>query len=195
MSGIATATAAMVAAAEPHPAKILETRKTVPGLRLFDKWGVLIGGGVNHRIGLYDMVMIKDNHIAAAGGIQAAVQRCEEYLQQQGLGHIPIEVETRTLEEVDEIVRILDSGAAPHVKRVMLDNMTRLDGAQPGGVDVSTLREAVARISGRMDTEASGNVVLSTVAAIAATGVTFISCGSLTHSVAALDISLNIETQ
>jgi nicotinate-nucleotide pyrophosphorylase (carboxylating) len=98
MSGIATATAEMVAAAEGHPAQILETRKTVPGLRVIDKWAVLLGGGANHRIGLYDMMMIKDNHIAAAGGIAAAVAKAEAYIQSHGLGPMEVEVETRTLQ-------------------------------------------------------------------------------------------------
>ncbi|GIL94792.1 hypothetical protein Vretimale_941 [Volvox reticuliferus] len=108
MSGIATATAAMVSALDGLPTKVLETRKTAPGLRLLDKWAVLIGGGTNHRMGLYDMMMIKDNHIAAAGGIRAAVQRAEDYIRDQGLGSsMSIEVETSDLAEVDEVVEIL----------------------------------------------------------------------------------------
>ncbi|KAG2483039.1 hypothetical protein HYH03_018068 [Edaphochlamys debaryana] len=219
MSGIATATAAMVAAVQglPRPTRVLETRKTAPGLRLVDKWAVLIGGGSNHRMGLYDMMMIKDNHVAAAGGITAAVRRAEEWIKAQGLGDsLAIEVETRTLEEVDEVVGLLKEAraareaeaagqAAPggegaplpavHVTRVMLDNMARRDPGAEGGVDVSMLAEAVGRIGDLADTEASGNVTLASLPTIAATGVTFVSVGALTHSVTALDISLNIETQ
>jgi nicotinate-nucleotide pyrophosphorylase (carboxylating) len=186
MSGIATLTAAMAAAAAP--ARILETRKTAPGLRLLDKWAVRIGGGENHRMGLYDMVMIKDNHIAAAGGITAAVTRTAEYLRAHGLVGMPVEVEASTLDDVREALRSCPGGEgasdAACVTRIMLDNM-----------DVETMRAAVAMVGGRVETEASGNVTLATVPSIAATGVTFISSGALTHSVAALDISLNIEGQ
>lgn len=191
MSGIATATAAMVAAAAGHKAKIQDTRKTAPGLRLLDKWAVALGGGTPHRMGLYDMMMIKDNHIAAAGGIRQAVTAAESYIQQHGLDDVQIEVETTSLEEVQELLEVVQSGA-PHVTRVMLDNMTRLDPSCPGGVDVSRLQQAVSVIAGRLATEGSGNVTLQTVAAIAASGVDFISVGALTHSVKALDISLNI---
>mmetsp|Transcript_44148 Transcript_44148/g.114367 ORF Transcript_44148/g.114367 Transcript_44148/m.114367 type:complete len:317 (+) Transcript_44148:90-1040(+) len=198
MGGIATATAAMVAETEGFPAKVLETRKTVPGLRMLDKWAVLIGGGQNHRMGLYDMIMIKDNHVAAAGGITAAVERAQAYLQERGMS-MGIEVETRTLEEVAEVVGILDAqaaeGVANPVTRVMLDNMTRLDAAAEGGIDVSMMQQAVELLGGRVETEGSGNVTLSTAKRIASTGVTFISVGALTHSVQALDISFNIETQ
>uniref|UniRef100_A0A7S0WZN1 Nicotinate-nucleotide pyrophosphorylase [carboxylating] n=1 Tax=Chlamydomonas leiostraca TaxID=1034604 RepID=A0A7S0WZN1_9CHLO len=196
MSGIATATRAMVAAATAggHSPKILETRKTAPGLRLLDKWAVLIGGGHNHRMGLYDMMMIKDNHVTAAGGVTQAIARAEAYIRDQGLQQqgMRIEVETRTLAEVDEVVAALDAGQAPHVTRVMLDNMTKHDPSQPGGLDVSLLSEAVARLGGRVESEASGNVVVETVGAFAAAGVTHISVGALTHSVRAMDISLKI---
>ncbi|KAF5836838.1 quinolinate phoshoribosyltransferase [Dunaliella salina] len=192
MSGVATATAAMVK--EAQASKILETRKTVPGLRLLDKWAVLIGGGHNHRMGLFDMMMIKDNHVTAAGGIPAAIARAEAYIADKGLqGKMPVEVETRTLEEVEQCVHELASGRAPHVSRVMLDNMTRLDASCPGGIDVTMLQQAVARINGAVETEASGNVVQETVGRIASTGVTYISVGSLTHSVKAQDISLKIQ--
>lgn len=199
MGGIATATAAMVAETEGYPAKVLETRKTVPGLRLLDKWAVLIGGGQNHRMGLYDMIMIKDNHIAAAGGITAAVQRAQSYLKDREMS-MGIEVETRTLEEVREVMELIDSqaaggGEANPVTRVMLDNMTKMDPANDSGIDVSMMQEAVALVGGRVETEGSGNVTLSTIKRIASTGVTYVSVGALTHSVAALDISFNIETQ
>lgn len=181
MSGIATATAAMVAAAAP--ARILETRKTVPGLRVLDKWAVLIGGGENHRMGLFDMVMIKDNHIAAAGGITQAVIRTGRFLRERGMVGTPVEVEASCLEEVAEALECCPGGSAEEtcVTRIMLDNM-----------DVESMRQAVAMVAGRAETEASGNVTLSTVPTIASTGVTFISSGALTHSVKALDISLNI---
>lgn len=182
MSGISTATRAMARAAAP--AKILDTRKTAPGLRLVDKWAVRLGGGQNHRHGLYDMILIKDNHIAAAGGIREAIARARQYRQRRGLD-VLIEVETRTLEEVDLAV---DEGG---IDWILLDNMVRLHG--DGFVDVSMLNEAVSRVGGRFKTEASGNVTLETVRAIAATGVDYISSGALTHSVSALDISLKID--
>ncbi|WIA22958.1 hypothetical protein OEZ86_009885 [Tetradesmus obliquus] len=195
MSGIATATAAMVAAAAGHKAQILDTRKTAPGLRLLDKWAVALGGGTPHRMGLYDMMMIKDNHIAAAGGISQAVAAAEAYIQQHGLDQVQVEVETSSLEQVQQILDVIASGAAPHVTRVMLDNMTRRDASCPGGVDVSLLKQAVAKIAGKVQTEASGNVTLQSVAEIASSGVDFISVGALTHSVMALDISLNVVTR
>ncbi|KAI8469620.1 MAG: Quinolinate phosphoribosyl transferase [Monoraphidium minutum] len=207
MSGIATATAAMVAAVGGTGTRILETRKTAPGLRLLDKWAVLLGGGANHRMGLFDMMMIKDNHIAAAGGIRQALERAEAFIREQGLtGKLKVELETRTLEEVDLALQILGSGDAPHVTRVMLDNMARRDASLPGGVDVSMLRAALAKVAAhnaaagaagtpRVETEASGNVTLESVAAFAGAGVDYVSVGALTHSVAALDISLNIETE
>ncbi|GAQ83108.1 Quinolinate phosphoribosyl transferase [Klebsormidium nitens] len=189
MSGIATATRKMAEAAKP--ARILETRKTAPGLRLIDKWAVLIGGGENHRMGLFDMVMIKDNHIAAAGGIEGAVEGAREYLRENNLD-MGVEVETRTLAEVEAVLGCLGEGRG-RVTRVMLDNMVTV--SPDGGVDTDMLRTAVKLIDGRCETEASGNVTLATVNAIGATGVTFISSGALTHSVTALDISLNIDTE
>lgn len=191
MSGIATATTAMVKATQGHTARILETRKTVPGLRLLDKWAVLIGGGQNHRMGLYDMIMIKDNHIAAAGGIAAAVHGAEAYMSKRSLA-LPMEVEASSLGQVQEVLGLLSSEPQCMVTRIMLDNMIRIDSA--GNVDVSLIQAAVKLVNGRVETEASGNVTLETVGIIAATGVSFISCGALTHSVLALDISLNIET-
>lgn len=177
----------------PSP-QILETRKTIPGLRLLDKWAVLIGGGSNHRMGLFDMIMIKDNHVTAAGGIVPAIQRAEGYLADKGIADVPIEVECRTMEEVKEVIGYLDAHkATTKVSRIMLDNMTRKDSAQPAGIDVSLLKDAVALIGGRVETEGSGNVTLETVGQIATSGVDFISSGALTHSVKALDISLNIE--
>lgn len=181
-SGVATATKRMADAAQP--ARILETRKTVPGLRLLDKWSVLIGGGENHRMGLFDMLLIKDNHVAAAGGITPAVTRACKYLAERNLA-LPIEVETRTMDEVREVVQVMDAmgdDERSRIVRVMLDNMS-----------LEQMTEAVDIIGGRCDTEASGNVTMETVNAIGQTGVTYISSGALTHSVIALDISMNIE--
>jgi len=184
MGGIATAARRMAEAA--RPAVVLDTRKTAPGLRALDKWAVRLGGARNHRTGLYDMVLVKDNHIAAAGGIEAALRATHAYLDAHALA-LPIEVEARTLGEVDEVIRLV--GAGLRVDRVLLDNMARKTGE---GLDTAMLAEAVRRIGGRVETEASGNVTLETVRAIAAAGVDFISSGALTHSVRALDLSLKI---
>lgn len=171
MCGIATLTRKYVEAVRGTKAKILDTRKTMPGLRVIDKMAVSIGGGFNHRMGLYDGVMIKDNHIAAAGSITTAVE-----VQRKRLAHtLKIEVETKNLSEVQEA---LDCG----VEIIMLDNMA-----------LEEMKKAVELIAGRALVEASGNVNLQRVAAIAATGVDFISVGELTHSVRAADISLLIK--
>jgi len=183
MSGIATCTRRLVEAVAPYPARILDTRKTVPGLRLLDKWAVHLGGGENHRIGLYDMILIKDNHIAAAGGIPAAVKAARHYRKRRALT-CPIEIETRTLEEVQTVL------AVGGVDMILLDNMVTQHA--DGTIDVTLLEKAVTLIDGRMQTEASGNITLHTARAIAATGVDFLSSGALTHSVNALDLSLNI---
>ncbi len=169
MSGIATLTRRYVEAVAGTNAKILDTRKTVPGLRLLDKLAVTLGGGVNHRTGLYDMVLIKDNHIEAAGGITAAVERVRA-----GGCTLPIEVEVESLEQLDEALAL-------GVDRVMLDNMSP-----------DTMRQAVQRTAGRVELEASGGITLESVRAVAETGVDLISVGALTHSVQALDISLEI---
>ncbi len=171
MSGIASLTRRFVDAVNGTNAVILDTRKTAPGLRLFDKRAVALGGGQNHRIGLYDMVLIKDNHIAAAGGITAAVERVRAGDDRRR----PIEVEVKNLAELDEALSL-------NVDRIMLDNMT-----------VDQMAEAVRITAGRTGLEASGNVSLDTVAAIAATGVDFISVGALTHSARAMDISFDLE--
>jgi nicotinate-nucleotide pyrophosphorylase (carboxylating) len=175
MSGIASTTRRFVDAVEGFHVTILDTRKTAPGLRLLDKWAVLLGGGGNHRTGLFDMILIKENHIRVAGGVSAALAsaRTDDDF---------VEIEARTLEEVREILRI---GTAD---RVLLDNMVHRSAA--GAVDTSMLRRAVELVGGRLETEASGNVTLDTVREVAATGVNFISCGALTHSVKALDLSL-----
>ena len=185
MSGIATSTAAYVRETSGSRAKILDTRKTLPGLRLFDKWAVVLGGGMNHRIGLHDMVLIKDNHIAAAGGIMSVIESVNHYRLHTGNAGIPVEIEAATLEQVREII------TCGGVDRILLDNM--VDVRDDGSVDTSMLSNAVEMIDGRFETEASGNVRLETVSDIAATGVDFISCGALTHSVQALDLSLQIQ--
>ena len=182
MSGIATATHHMVHAAAPFGSRILDTRKTAPGLRLLDKWAVKLGGGENHRIGLFDMILIKDNHIAAAGGIEQAIHAAQQFRTANNPG-LEIEVETRTL---DEVSRALATGG---IDRLLLDNMVVIDGDE---INTTMLENAVAMVGGRYATEASGNVTLKTVPAIAATGVDYISSGALTHSVKALDISLKI---
>jgi nicotinate-nucleotide pyrophosphorylase (carboxylating) len=184
MSGIATAARRMAEAA--HPAVVLDTRKTAPGLRALDKWAVRLGGAQNHRTGLYDMVLIKDNHVAAAGGIEAALRAAHAYLAAHDLA-LPVEVEARTLAEVDEVLRLAASGL--RVDRVLLDNMAR---PTAGGLDTTMLAEAVRRVGGRIETEASGNVTPETAGAVAATGVDYLSSGALTHSVRALDVSLKI---
>ena len=183
MSGVATATAAMVARAKPHGTQILDTRKTIPGFRTIDKWAVLLGGGTNHRMGLFDMALIKDNHIVAAGGVEEALQRASDFRRKTS-GDYKIEIEAKTLYQVRIIV---ESGLADII---MLDNMVSIDA--DGEPDVTMLEEAVEIIDGRMFSEASGNVTLDTVGIIASTGVDAISSGSLTHSVRAFDISLNV---
>jgi nicotinate-nucleotide pyrophosphorylase (carboxylating) len=170
LSGIATLTRRFVEAIKGTKAVILDTRKTAPGLRMVDKYAVRMGGGQNHRAGLFDMVLIKDNHISAAGGIGAAVRKVREYYGDK----YAIEVEVKNLTELDEAINL-------HVNRVMLDNM-----------DLDTMRNAVQMTSGRVQLEASGNVNLTNVRQIAETGVDFISSGALTHSAPTLDISMKI---
>ncbi len=172
MSGIATMTRRYVDAVAGTGCRLLDTRKTSPGLRAIEKWAVRIGGGENHRMGLYDMVMIKDNHADFAGGIPQAVIAAKAYLEQNGLD-LPIEVETRNMEEVETAL------AVGGIQRIMLDNF-----------DPQTLRVAVERIGKLHETEASGGIVLSNIRAYAETGVDFISVGALTHSVPSLDLSL-----
>jgi nicotinate-nucleotide pyrophosphorylase (carboxylating) len=170
LSGIATLTRAFVDAAAGTHAVILDTRKTAPGARRLDKYAVRIGGAQNHRSGLYDMALVKDNHIDGAGGIGPAVARLRE---KYGAG-FPIEVEVKNLDELAEALRL-------NLARIMLDNM-----------DTAALRRAVEVTAGRTPLEASGNVSLATVRAIAETGVDFISVGALTHSAPALDVSLRL---
>ncbi len=172
MSGIATYTHFLNSLISGSQAKLLDTRKTTPNFRLLEKWAVVIGGGQNHRIGLYDMIMLKDNHIDMAGGISRAIFQTKEYLREKNKS-LKIEIEVRTLPELNEV---LDVGG---VDNILLDNM-----------DVLTLREAVSRIDKRFITEASGGITEKTIAEIAKTGVDYISVGALTHSYKSLDLSL-----
>jgi nicotinate-nucleotide pyrophosphorylase (carboxylating) len=172
MSGIATLTHKFVHAVAGTKAKITDTRKTVPGLRVLDKKAVLDGGGVNHRFALDSMVLIKDNHITAAGGIDVAIERCRLYFRSQNID-LKIEVETTTLEQVRKVLEI------GGVDRIMLDNYP-----------LDMMKEAVRMIDGKFEVEASGGVTLQTVRQIAETGVDYISVGALTHSPKAMDISL-----
>lgn len=171
LSGIATLTSQFVGAVSGLKAVILDTRKTTPGWRSLEKWAVEQGGGHNHRMGLYDMVMIKDNHIDGAGSITAAVNAVRAYKPAEA---VLIEVEVRTLDELREVLPL-------NVDRVLLDNMTD-----------DQMREAVTLTNGTVPLEASGNMSLERVAAVAATGVDFISVGALTHSAPALDLSMKI---
>ncbi len=172
LSGIATETHRMVRMLDGLHTRLLDTRKTTPNMRLLEKYAVACGGGTNHRIGLYDMVMLKDNHIDFAGGIEAAIDRTRQYLKDKGK-NLRIEIEVRDL---DELQRVLDHGG---VDRIMLDNF-----------DVPTLAEAVRRIDRRYETEASGGITDQTLRPYAETGVDFISVGALTHHIKSLDISL-----
>ena len=172
MSAIATKTAFLVDLIKGTAAQILDTRKTTPNFRLLEKWAVLIGGGKNHRIGLYDMIMLKDNHIDMAGGIQQAIVRTKDYLRATKRD-LKIEIETRNLGEVQQVI---DIGG---IDIIMLDNMS-----------VDDMRKAVAMIGGKYKTEASGGITESTIRSVAECGVDFISVGALTHSVKSLDLSL-----
>ena len=172
MSGIATYTRQLVQMVEGTGCRLLDTRKTTPLIRHLEKWAVKIGGGENHRFGLYDMIMIKDNHVDYAGGISAAVSRTKAYLKEKELD-LKIEVETRNL---DEVRQALDAGG---VDRIMLDNMSP-----------EMMKMAVELIDGRAETEASGGITETNIREKASSGVDFISIGALTHSVKSLDISL-----
>ncbi|SEJ32171.1 nicotinate-nucleotide pyrophosphorylase [carboxylating] [Cyclobacterium xiamenense] len=172
MSGIATKTKAMHALIQHTNARLLDTRKTTPNFRMLEKWAVSIGGGKNHRFALYDMIMLKDNHIDFAGGISRAITAAKTYLQREELD-LKIEIETRSLDEVREVMRV------GGVDIIMLDNM-----------DVPTMKEAVRMIGGRYETEASGGIDEQRIVPIAESGVDYISVGALTHHVKSLDISL-----
>ena len=171
MSGIATMTNRYVERLKGTNTRILDTRKTTPGLRMLEKQAVKIGGGVNHRIGLFDMILLKDNHVDFAGGITNAIDRCHAYLQEKGLD-LKIEIEVRNF---DELNQVLTHGG---VNRIMLDNFS-----------VSDTKKAVDIIAGRYETESSGGITYDTIRDYAEQGVDFISVGSLTHSVKGLDMS------
>jgi nicotinate-nucleotide pyrophosphorylase (carboxylating) len=174
MSGIATETHRYIERLEGLKTRILDTRKTTPGFRLFEKIAVTTGGGENHRMGLYDMIMLKDNHIDYAGGIENAVYETHKYLgNNPGLKHLRIEIEARTIEDV---AKILQTGG---IHRIMLDNFSVVQTA-----------EAVQMIAGRYETESSGNITLENIRDYALCGVDFISVGALTHHVKSLDMSL-----
>lgn len=172
MSAIATKTHNMVNLISHTKAKLLDTRKTTPNFRLAEKWAVKIGGGLNHRFALYDMIMIKDNHIDFAGGIAKAIQAANDYIEQNGKD-LSIEIETRNLDELNEVLSV------GGINRIMLDNMSP-----------EIMKEAVKLIDGRYETEASGGITEETITAVAESGVDFISVGAITHSYKSLDMSL-----
>lgn len=172
MSGIATKTREIVDLLQGTNAKVLDTRKTTPGMRYLEKWAVGIGGGVNHRFGLYDMILIKDNHVDYSGGIRQAIENAQRYLINQNK-KLAIEIEVRN---IDELQQVLQTGG---INRILLDNFNFDD-----------LREAVKIINGRFITEASGGITIDSIRDFAACGVDYISVGALTHSVKSLDLSL-----
>ena len=172
MSGIATKTRQVVELVKDSGVKLLDTRKTTPGMRYLEKWAVRIGGGVNHRFGLYDMILIKDNHVDYAGGIKQALNEARQYLKDQHK-NLQIEIEVRNM---DELQQVIEEGGAD---RIMLDNFLP-----------EQLKEAVKLINKRYITEASGGITLENIADYAASGVDYISSGALTHSVKSLDLSL-----
>jgi nicotinate-nucleotide pyrophosphorylase (carboxylating) len=172
MSGIATTTKQYVDLIAGTKAKVLDTRKTTPNFRVFEKMAVRIGGGHNHRFGLYDMIMLKDNHIDFCGGIKKAILAVKSYQEENGL-QLPVEVETRSLQDIQEVI---DTGFAT---RIMFDNFT-----------VENTHKAVELVNGQFETESSGGINLSTIKGYAETGVDFISVGALTHSSISLDLSL-----
>jgi nicotinate-nucleotide pyrophosphorylase (carboxylating) len=172
MSGIATHTASLQALCAGTKAQVIDTRKTTPGFRFFEKWAVVIGGGANHRYGLFDMMLIKDNHIDFAGGVPQAIDAANKYLKKKKK-KIPVEIETRTMAELRQV---LDHGG---VDRIMLDNF-----------NVAQTGEAVRLIAGRFEVESSGGINMHNIASYAACGVDFISVGALTHQVNSLDLSL-----
>ena len=171
MSGIATMTNRYVERLQGTNTRVLDTRKTTPGMRMLEKAAVKIGGGVNHRIGLFDMILLKDNHVDFSGGIRNAITRCHEYLKAHGLD-LKIEIEVRNF---DELQQVLDCGG---VDRIMLDNFS-----------VADTRKAVEIINGRYETESSGGITFDTIRDYAEQGVDFVSVGALTHSVKGLDMS------
>lgn len=172
MSGIATKTHEIVELLKGTKAKVLDTRKTTPGLRYLEKWAVRIGGGVNHRFGLYDMILIKDNHVDYSGGIKQAIENTRQYLKEKNK-HLDIEIEVRNLDELEQALQ------AGGINRILLDNFSYED-----------MRKAVARVNGAYVTEASGGITIDNIREYAECGVDYISVGALTHSVKSLDLSL-----
>jgi len=172
MSGIATFTNYLQSKISHTKARVLDTRKTTPNFRMMEKWAVAIGGGVNHRFGLFDMIILKDNHVDFAGGIQQAIKNARTYLRKNDK-NLKIEIETRNIDEVNQVLEI------GGVERIMLDNMSP-----------TMLAEAVSLINGRFKTEASGGITDANIVEIAETGVDYISVGALTHSIKSIDISL-----
>lgn len=172
MSGIATTTSSVVKQLATTQTKVLDTRKTTPNLRFLEKWAVRIGGGVNHRFGLYDMILIKDNHVDYAGGISPAIKAAQKYLKENNL-NLQIEIEVRNLQELQEVINL------GGVDRILLDNF-----------NFEELKRAVALVDGKFITEASGGITLENALQYAKCGVDFISMGALTHSVKSLDMSL-----
>lgn len=172
MSGIATTTQKLVILCKGTNAKVIDTRKTTPLMRGLEKWAVVLGGGANHRIGLYDMILIKDNHIDYAGGIKEAIEAANAYLK-SNKKKLRIEIEARNIDEVRQIL------ATGNINRIMLDNFA-----------IPDLKKAVKLINGKYETEASGGITEKTIASYAKTGVDFISVGALTHSIKSLDLSL-----
>ena len=171
MSGIATMTNKYVELLKGTNTRVLDTRKTTPGMRILEKQAVKIGGGVNHRIGLFDMILLKDNHVDFAGGIKNAIDRCHEYLSEKSL-NLKIEIEVR---DFDELQQVLDRGG---VDRIMLDNFS-----------IENTKKAVCMIAGRYEVESSGGITFETIRGYAECGVDFVSVGALTHSVKCLDMS------
>lgn len=171
MSGIATMTHRYMEQLKGTKTRVLDTRKTTPGMRILEKEAVKIGGGTNHRIGLFDMILLKDNHVDFAGGISQAIERCHQYLEERNL-NLKIEIEVRS---IDELQQVLNKGG---VDRIMLDNFTP-----------ELTRKAVEMIGGRYETESSGGITLETIRNYAECGVDFVSVGALTHSVKGLDLS------
>lgn len=171
MSGIATMTNKYVELLKGTNTRVLDTRKTTPGMRILEKQAVKIGGGVNHRIGLFDMILLKDNHVDFAGGIKNAIDRCHEYLSEKSL-NLKIEIEVRNF---DELQQVLDRGG---VDRIMLDNFS-----------IENTKKAVGMIAGRYEVESSGGITFETICGYAECGVDFVSVGALTHSVKCLDMS------
>lgn len=172
LSGIATSTNKYVELIKGTRTKLLDTRKTTPSMRLFEKYAVKVGGGYNHRIGLYDMIMLKDNHIDFAGGVENAITKTKEYLKSLGK-ELKIEVEVRSMEELERVLKI------GGINRIMLDNFTP-----------ELLQKAIERIGGKYETESSGGINKDTILSFAKTGVDFISVGALTHQIKSLDLSL-----